>query len=77
MTFWSSIAIDFRSFRSLENFHFPSVKLRPKRCFSRCFLYAEFMHSCTCPMAETGFTKYQYKQSEVLAVTKPLFWAVS
>lgn len=72
MTFWSSIAIYFRSFRSLENFHFPSVKLRPE-------VYPIWVcgHISVYPMAEIGFMKYQYKQTEVLVVTKPLFWAIS
>lgn len=77
MTFWSSIAIDFGSFRSMENLHFLSVKPRPKRCIQDVSYSQKVCLSVHNPVAEIRFTKYQYKQPEVLVMTKLLFRAVS
>lgn len=77
MTFWSSIAIDFGSFRSVENLHFLSVKPRPKRYIQDIPCSQNVRLSVDNPVAEIGFTKYQYKQPEVSVMTKSLLRAVS
>lgn len=75
MIFWNAIAIDFRSLRSLENFLFSSVKLRPKRCFQD----ASCMQN-TCISVYILWLKLDLQSvgiKEVPVVTKSLFWAVS